>query len=539
MKKQLFSFLLLISLFANVSAQAAKQATAKSDSIEQNLRKHVVYLASDKLEGRRTGEKGATFAAGYVANMFSNFQLKGGFVETKNGKTRTSFLQPFPFVAGVETANTGNEFQLFSAGLTGQGFQIDNLASWKPAAFSPNAEIGETSMVFAGYGIVSDELKRDDYADSDVKNKIVLIFDGGADENNPHSPLGGFDARTKAKIARDKGASGLFIVTRQTKVEDDKLAQMKYDSTLGESVVPTVIVSRRTAAAIFGTDEKGLTDAEMNFTTFGKTFNSQTNAPHAAFKINLVKRPVEGYNVIGILEGTDPVLKNEAIIIGAHYDHLGRGGQGSLAANSGEIYHGADDNASGVAALIELARKFSVEKNNKRTIIFIAFGGEEEGLIGSKFYVSNPVFSLAKTAAMINMDMVGRLKDNKLTVGGIGTASEWKNWIENLNLLLNKTEENQIGDGRKGGGIEIGVKITKPFQLQLNEDDFRPSDHSPFYTKQIPVLFFFTGTHLDYHKPTDTADKINYAGLQQITNYVSEIVKAIDQNPKRPTYRQK
>lgn len=536
MKKQLFNFLLLISLFANVSAQAAKQAAAKSDSIEQNLRKHVVYLASDKLEGRRTGEKGATFAAGYVANMFSNFRLKGGFVETKNGKSNASFLQPFPFVAGVETAKSGNEFQLFSAGSTGQGFQVDNLAAWKPAAFSPNAEVAETPIVFAGYGIVSGDGKRDDYAGLDVKNKIVLVFDGGAGENNPHSSFLKFDARTKAKIARDNGARALFIVTREAKVEDDRLAQMKYDSTLGESAVPTVIVSRRTAAAILGTDEKGLTGAEKEFTAFGKTFNSQTTAPEAAFKINLVKRPVEGYNVIGILEGNDPVLKNETIVIGAHYDHLGRGGEGSLAANSAEIHHGADDNASGVAALIELARQFSAEKKNKRTIIFIAFGGEEEGLIGSKFYVNNPVFPLTKTVAMINMDMVGRLKDNKLTVGGIGTASEWKNWVENINLLQNKTEETQFGDGKKGEGIMIDVKITRPFQLQLNEDGFGPSDHSSFYGKQIPVLFFFTGTHLDYHKPTDTADKINYAGLRQITNYVSEIVKTIDQNPKRPTY---
>ena len=139
--------------------------------------------------------------------------------------------------------------------------------------------------------------------------------------------------------------------------------------------------------------------------------------------------------MIGILEGRDDVLKNEAIVIGAHYDHLGRGGQGSLAVNSSDIHHGADDNASGTAAIIELARYFAKEKINKRTLIFIAFSGEEEGLIGSKYYVNNPVFPLEKTVAMINLDMVGRMKDRKMTVGGIGTATEWKILVKRHNEI--------------------------------------------------------------------------------------------------------
>lgn len=534
MKKQLFNLLLLISLVVSVSAQTAKQTTAKPDLTEQNLRKHVTYLASDRLEGRRTGEKGATFAAGYVANMFSNYRLKGGFVETKNGKAKTNFLQPFPYTAGVELAKDGNEFHYTAENPNGQKFTPVDLATWKPAAsaaFSPNADVADTPVVFANYGIVSDEAKRDDYAGLDVRNKIVLVFDGTPDANNPHSAFAKFDARTKAKIARDKGAKGLFIITREAKVENDSLAQMKYDQTLGESAVPVIVVSRTVAASMLGTDEADLKAAENG--------TALTNLPKAqsAFKINLVKQQAEGYNVIGILEGTDPVLKNEAIVIGAHYDHLGRGGQGSLAANSSEIHHGADDNASGVAGLIELARQFSAERKNKRTIIFIAFGGEEEGLIGSKFYVNNPVFPLAQTVAMINMDMIGRLKDNKLTIGGIGTASEWKTLVESKNQVT--TYEGLAGKPDAAGTSKIiytPFLSRVPFTLQLNEDGFGPSDHSSFYGKQIPVLFFFTGTHLDYHKPTDTADKINYVGLLQVENYVAEIVKAIDQNPKRPTY---
>jgi hypothetical protein len=234
------------------------------------------------------------------------------------------------------------------------------------------------------------------------------------------------------------------------------------------------------------------------------------------------RKPFEAYNVIGILPGSDAVLKNEAIVIGAHYDHLGKGGTGSLAANSTEIHHGADDNASGVAGMLELARTFKSERKNRRTLIFIAFGAEEEGLIGSKFYVNNPVFPLDKTVAMVNMDMIGRLSNEKLTIGGIGTASEWNELVKQKNDILFDTTT----------GYGVGGKFT----LQLNEDGFGPSDHSSFYSKQIPVLFFFTGTHLDYHKPTDTADKINYDGIKQILLYVAEIVRTVDKNDKRPTY---
>lgn len=359
MKKQVYSFLLLVSFAFSVSAQKAQ--VARVDALESSLRKHVAYLASDKLEGRRTGEQGATYAAGYIANQFARMKLKPG-ARSANGKA--SYMQPF---------------------------------SYTPV-------------------------------------------------RNPHA----------------------------------------------DAPEPTKGVAATNAKA--------------------------------------------GYNIIGILDGHDRVLKNEAIVIGAHYDHLGRGGQGSLAANSTDVHHGADDNASGTAAIIELARQFAKEKKNKRTIIFIAFSGEEDGLFGSKYYVNNPVFPLEKTVAMINLDMVGRLKDDKLTIGGIGTASELKSIVEEKNSrpALNLPLGHIYND--KGEYVPTGGPKFEVFHLQLNEDGFGPSDHASFYGKQIPVLFFFTGTHLDYHKPSDTAEKINYAGLQQIVAYVSAIAKAVDDNPTRPTY---
>ncbi|MEP7076952.1 MAG: M28 family peptidase [Acidobacteriota bacterium] len=508
--------LLFVILFS-VAAFAQTAAVANSDAVESGLRKHIEYLASDKLEGRRTGEPGAMLAAKYIESQFTKLKLMPGY-DLKKADAERSYLQPYPYVTGVEIAASGNSFRL-----TANSAPVDGVLA-KPVGFSPNSSVENAPVVFAGYGIVSSELKFDDYANLDVTGKVVVIFDGVPDNDNPHGPFySKFDVRTKALIAKDKGAVGILLISREDKFDDDKLTRLGYDQSLGEAAIPTFVISRNTAWSVLGIDEKGLKFLEQLETAKKDDpadvhINLKDTRPSVSFKVNLVKRSVNAYNVVGILPGNDPVLKNEAIVIGAHYDHLGHGGQGSLAANSTEIHHGADDNASGTAAVIELARQFAKDKNNKRTLIFVCFSGEEEGLFGSNFYVNNPVFPLDKTVAMINMDMIGRLNDNKLTIGGMGTASEWAELIK---------RNNDFVAGAKSSGI---------FTLQLNEDGFGPSDHSSFYGKKIPVLFFFTGTHNDYHKPTDTADKINYEGELSVLNYVAAITKAIDQNPQRPTY---
>lgn len=520
MKKHLLLSLIVLSLVSAGYAQKPDEAT-------QNLRKHVEYLASDQFEGRRTGERGATGAGGYVANMFAQAKLKGG-VKLPNGKT--TFMQPFPYVTGVALAPSGNS-TLLEIG----GTRTDNPAGIKPAGFSPNGEISGAQIVFAGYGIVAPDAKMDDYAGLDVRGKVVIAFDGTPDGDNPHGALGRFDARTKALIARDKGAAGLLLISKEAKFEDDKVAQMRYDQTMGESAVPTLAASRETAANILGLANaaqlKNLEDTlKLKASApFGINITFKNTSPLLSFRINLEKKQADAFNVIGILEGRDSVLKNEAIVIGAHYDHLGRGGQGSLAVNSSDIHHGADDNASGTSAIIELARQFAKDKSNKRTIIFIGFSGEEEGLIGSKHYVNNPVFPIERTVAMINLDMVGRTKDKKLTIGGIGTATEWKALVERTNI-------NQGAVIPGSNTIKTDIPSLNKFNLALNEDGFGPSDHSSFYGKKVPVLFFFTGTHDDYHKPSDTAEKVNYADLSGIVSFAKTIVNAIDQNQQKPTY---
>ena len=526
MKKQFSVLFLLLSFVFSVSAQ-------KPSETEKNLRTHVSYLASDELEGRRTGERGATSAAGYVSNMFANYKLKTGINQiNEKGKTVKSYLQNFPYVAGVETGD-GNAFSINN---TNYSLRTD----WMPYGYSPNIQLSNSEIIFAGFGITAKEYGYDDYAGLDVKNKTVAVFSGTPGDGSPRSPYARFNIHAKAKIAQEKGARALLIIAGETDLKNEKSAQLAFDQTLGETSIPVVIISRKIGANLIGaSDEKELAETEKWLSAipnYAQVHFANLPKSSAALNINLVQKQTESYNVIGILEGKDSVLKNEAIIIGAHYDHLGHGGMGSLAVNSTEIHHGADDNASGVAAMLELARQFAKEKDNKRTLIFMAFGGEEEGLIGSKYYVNNPVFPLDKTVAMINMDMVGRLNENKLTVGGIGTAGEWKGLIETKNFLqtveINGTQQPIVKVTDKSG-----VETNYPnFSLQLNEDGFGPSDHSSFYGKQIPVLFFFTGTHTDYHKPSDTFDKINYGGLMKVTEFVANIIKSIDQNPKRPTY---
>lgn len=524
MKRQLYALLLLASLVISSSAQKAQRAT----DVEANLRKHIEYLASDKLEGRRTGEPGANAAAAYVSNQFAKLRLRPGATD-KRGKP--TFMQSYPYITGVEMTKENNTLRIDAVDKDGKPTVL-GAQGWA-VGFSPNAKITNAPISFAGYGIVSKEANFDDYAwqgrQMDYKGDVVLVFDGNPENDNPHSPYGRFDVRTKALIAKDHGAVGMLLISREEVLEHDRLTKMEFDQSLGEAAIPTMVISRATARNILGLpNEESLKNIEQlaGMKKDGQNVNIgfRDVSPRATFSISLVKESVAAYDVIGILDGTDPQLKKEAIVIGAHYDHLGHGGAGSLAANSTEIHHGADDNASGTAAIIELARQFAAEKKNKRTIIFIAFSGEEEGLFGSNYYVNNPVFPLDKTVAMINLDMVGRLKDNKLTIGGIGTASEFKDLVTYQSIV--PTFYSSWG----------GHPPATPFALQLNEEGFGPSDHSSFYSKKVPVLFFFTGTHNDYHKPSDTADKINYAGEHQVLDLITGIFWAIDRSDKRPTY---
>lgn len=451
------------------------------------IQKDVKYLASDALEGRRTGTKGATEAARYIAKEFSRLKLK---------PLSTGYLQKFPYVAGVTLGKTNT----LSFGTE----KLEPGTDWLPLGFSSSAKVNG-GLVFVGYGITASELNHDDYATANATGKIAVALQGTPDGANPHGRFVRVEAvRWKAVAAKNAGAKALIVIAGEANFKDDRLTKLAYDNMAGDAGLPVIVVSREAADRLFKLS--GLSLSQLETSPTSRTLTGEIN-----LTTDIVRNEAPAYNVIGMLEGSDPLLKNEVIIIGAHYDHLGRGGEGSgsLAATSGEIHHGADDNASGTAGVLELARLFTAQKP-KRSIVFMAFGGEEEGLLGSNYYVNHPLVPLANTVAMINMDMIGRMKDRRLVVGGVGTAKEWRD------LMAADTE--------------------KAFQLTLNEDGFGPSDHSSFYAKQIPVLFFWTGTHNDYHKPSDTFDKINYDDQVLILKMVARIVNQLDAADKRLTY---
>ena len=563
LRKYCFSLILSLALFVGVFAQQPGQPSVN------RLQQIISYLASDALEGRRTGTPGANDAAHYIAGEFSLLGLRpaiqmAGAARTR-GEIRARYLQPFPYVSKVELGK--NNLLLLNAGGAEDAVQFAVGEDWMPLGFSTNADLKNAQVVFAGYGISSAELKYDDYAVSNVKDRVAIVFAGTPDGDNPHGQFQHVgQLRFKAAAARAAGARALLIIANEEKLRDDRLATLSYDNA-GEAGMPVAVISRQLARKLVYIPHAGFQLSDLERLAADARLASQPSGvqPNGEFKfsslvfrqpsagitlslsINVQRIETPSFNVVGILPGTDPKLKNEAIVIGAHYDHLGRGGEGSLAPREGEIHHGADDNASGTAGMLELARIFSAQKP-RRTIVFIAFSGEEEGLIGSNYYVNHPVVPLANTVAMINMDMIGRETQKKLIVGGVGTAQEWRTMIDAKNIVPTATASLAVpGVGSANLAINVPVNVNvngqpvvaspgKNFELTMTEDGYGPSDHSSFYAKQVPVLFFWTGTHNDYHKPSDTYEKINYEGEARILSFVASIVRDIDRSDARPKY---
>ena len=586
--KSLPGISVLVALVVAISIAAGGQQTQTqvAPSVER-LRAHIEYLASDKLEGRRTGSPGANLAAEYIAREFSRYGLRRSIgydtpgMSILEADSPNRYLQKFPYVTGVELGRA-NELMVKIIGQRASttvpqaslSFPMTVSKDWLPLGLSGQGRIENTPAVLVGYGLTVSELKYDDYADAKATGKVAIAFSGTPDGDNPHGQFGRYeDVRWKAIAARNAGAKALIVIASENNFKDDRLSRLRYDNSAGDAGLPIIAISRQAGAQLLSADSSLLADVEQRLRANQPAGNENqaialpVHTVLITLSTDLVRREVSAANVVGILDGSDPTLKKEVIIIGAHYDHLGRGGEGSLAAREGEIHHGADDNASGVAGMLELARLFrSRESRPRRTIVFIAFSGEEEGLLGSNYYVNHPIVPLANTVAMINMDMIGRMKDKKLIVGGVGTAQGFRDLVAGLNLEapsldarsnVNKNPSSQekslpkpyvvtdadvhrdlIADAIKANNQLSGAPLLtqQAFELTLNQDGFGPSDHSSFYAKQIPVLFFWTGTHEDYHKATDTADKINYPDEARILGFVSRIVDGLSDNDKRPVY---
>lgn len=506
MKTRMSSFFLFGVL---LQAQAAPPPASRED-----LMAHVRFLAGDPLAGRETGTTAERLASGYIVNVFKEAGLTPP-AKSPGG----SYLQSFEVLLDC-TLGDGNRLSLE----TRHGREKGEAVSWKgeakrdflplPGSIARGEAQGE--IVFAGYGITAPEHAYDDYAGLDVKGKVVLVLRHEPREKDPKSPFDGdrmtSHATFQAKIDRAcaLGAAGLVLVDDPLHHPGDAPLEGPLDvSAAGIPAVHARLSEMAPLLSAAGVDLRRLQE-EIDRDLKPR---SRPLPIAASLAVDVKAHPRTASNVVGILPGGDPVLASEAVVIGAHYDHVGLGHFGARggAADRGQIHNGADDNASGTAALLELARAFGRPGAPKprRTLVFVAFTGEELGCLGSRHYVAHPAWPLEKTVAMINMDMVGR-SNGQLTVGGVGTGS-------GLKALVEKAAE--------GSGLE----------LAFGESGFAPSDNAPFCEKKVPALFFFTRMHADYHRPTDDVEKIDAAGLEAVTGIVFRAATALAEAP-RPAY---
>jgi hypothetical protein len=451
----------------------------------EDLQKSIYYLASDSLKGRKTGEPGDRLAAVFIREKFENAGLQLLF---ENG------FQKFELVT---SARLGEKNILE---IEGESFQVES--DFLPYAFSANINV-EAPVVFAGYGLEVDQdtLIWDDFENVDVAGKWILAFQGDPDLENPQSPFVEFSTeRAKALKATDKNAAGLILVAGETFSEKDELSPLFFDKNVSRYSIPVIQVTRKVANAIL--KETGFTietlESEIKENNTSIAFETEC---WVSSEVNVEMEKTESQNVAALLPGIDSELKDEYVIVGAHYDHLGMGGpgSGSRALDTLAVHYGADDNASGVAAVIELAEKLAGEKKNRRSIIFAAFGAEEMGLVGSKAFTANPPVNTENMIAMFNFDMVGRLDSvsNAISIGGTQTAKE--------------TEE-------------IITRLNPGFKLAMSGEGIGPSDHASFYLQDIPVFFISTGAHSEYHTPYDDADAINYIGAKKVAEFAHLLV---------------
>ncbi|MBU2584654.1 MAG: M28 family peptidase, partial [Bacteroidetes bacterium] len=467
----------------------------ESEITAQDAMKHLMYLASDDLKGRATGTDEINIAAQYIAENFKSYGLKP--------LGDSGYFQNFEVTTGVEL--TENNHLAITIG--GKKFNFSLNENYSPLGFSDNSS-NSGEVVFAGYGIEAEKLGYNDFADVDVKDKIALVLRYSPEGDKPRGDFADFSStRYKATSVRNKGAKGVIFFTGPNTYEDDSFIKLNVAQLGGDAGLPIVSITTKMAEEIFQAAGKDLLfmQKEMDSLKAARSFYFTNSSASISVGLKPVIRSTR--NVIGLVESENPVYKNEYIVIGAHYDHLGMGGRGSLSSSTEpEIHNGADDNASGTSTVMELAQKFSANKKSlKRSMIFMTFSGEEMGLLGSAHFVKTPTIPLDKVVAMYNLDMVGRLnEESSLTVYGTGTSPIWKDLLNDKNSFYS-------------------------FKLNFIDDGFGPSDHSSFYAKDIPVLFYFTGTHSDYHKPSDDFDKINYTGLEKIGRFVYDMADAVNQ----------
>jgi aminopeptidase YwaD len=450
---------------------------------------HVRYLASPELKGRATGSPELEKAAHYIASQFKSFGLK-------------PIELAFPVALGAHMGKK-NELKFKDAGESGS---LAPEKDFVPLSFSSTGELHST-VVFAGYGVTDQKDNYDDYDGVDVSGKFVLILRHEPKEN-PHKDHVTF--AEKAVNAKMHGARGVILINDSDHHDGtDDLG--KFAEIEGPKDAGVLFVRLK-----YSTAEGWLKAEGQDIHAISKQIDADAH-PHSFalsklsvdLSVDVRTETKTVHNVAAYLPGTT----DEYVVIGAHYDHLGLGDNHSLAPSQiGTIHPGADDNASGTAGVIELARWASTQSKQKRGILFLTFAGEELGLLGSEWYVNHPTLPLANAVAMINMDMIGRIREGKIYLSGTGTGSTFPKLMED-------------------------VKPPAPIQIDMAEKaGYGSSDHTSFTTKGVPVLFFFSGLHADYHKPSDTSDKIDSAEAAKLLDYIANLVTHLENDP-RPQFQ--
>lgn len=472
--------------------------------------RHVEFLASDALGGRGVGTPGIEQAAEYIAQRFDAAGLEPA------GSDGT-FFQPFDVTLGQRL--TGGSSLI----VRGAELEAEVHRDFVPLPFS-SPDSFEGPLAFAGYGITNEEAGYDDYADFDAKGKVLLILRFEPHDADPKAKFGGHSPSAhatfdrKASVARKQGAKALLIVNPPLHHGDkDVLFPFEAGGSVHTSGLPMLHITRALAGRLLAAaDMPSLETLQKRLDTRRKPLSQDMKGLAVKGDPGLERQRVTTRNVVGLLKGEGP-RAGEYIVIGAHYDHLGRtiprsGRSASRPADlQPEIHNGADDNASGTAGLIELARALAHGERPNRSILFIAFSGEESGLLGSAHYVNHPTAPLERMAAMLNMDMIGRLRDRRLQVFGVQTSPEFDPLVE-----------------RMAEGLDL--------KLKTSGGGFGPSDHTSFYRKKVPVLHFFTGIHNEYHRPSDDADTINAEGGAVVLELIRRVAVELANARERPSY---
>jgi Peptidase family M28/PDZ domain/PA domain len=491
-----------------IAACLAAVSTLNGDT--SKTRASVEALASDRFAGRLAGSQGERAAADYIVGQLQK-------IGAKPLPGKTDLRLPFDFTAG--TKDGGSRLTYRSSSFTG----TDTVQA---LSFSDNGEV-TAPVVFAGYGIVvpdSQSFGYDSYAGVDVKDKVVIVFryfPEDADQKTKGILARYSDLRYKAMAARQHGAKALLVVTGPRSPNAGETVRMSFDTALAGSGILAASISGDVAKTLFASlsDKNGI-DAIQKSLDSGNPHVPGFALPEVTVTLHtaVVREKQTANNIVAVLPAT-PASATASdgakpyVMLGAHYDHLGRGDHGNTLARkdeAGQIHHGADDNASGTAAVLAIGSELARQPRH-RSVVLAFWSGEELGLIGSAAFAAAPPLPLDRIEAYINFDMVGRMQDNKLTIQAMGTSPAWPKLIEQTNVAAG-------------------------FDLQLQDDPYQPTDVATFNQSGVPSLTFFTGTHADYHRPTDTADKIDFEDLDRVVDFAVALTGKLEQLDAPPQF---